>query len=1039
MVLSDISIDRPVFATVISLLLVAFGVMSFIDLPLRQYPDINPPVISVSTNYRGASAAIVESKLTRLIEDQISGIEGIKTMSSSSQDGRSDITIEFNINRDIDAAANDVRQRVSRLLDNLPEEADPPEISKVDTNDRPIMWLRLKSANMSRMELADYGKRFLVDRLSSVDGVARIWTSSKTYAMRVWLNRQQLAARNITVNDVEQALRSENIELPAGRVESIEREFTVRIDRKYKTAGDFARLVIRKSRDGHLTRLGDVAKVVLGAEDTRSEMRGNREFMIGLGIVKQSKGNTLAVARAINKEIKVINKTLPPRASLEVIMDQSVFIESAIHEVYKTFAIAMGLVVLVIYLFLGSARAMFIPAVTVPVSITASFIFLNMAGYSINLLTLLALILSIGLVVDDAILVLENIYRRIDRGEPPLLAAYYGAREVGFAVIATTLVLIAVFVPIIFIEGETGRLFTEFAMAMAAAVGFSSIVALTLAPMLCSRILKKEGGSNRFHAQGMKFLRYLENGYLAILQRLFKRPGLVLLSLVPIIAIAYGLFRDLPGEFMPLEDQGRLFVSVTGPEGTSFNNMKRQMKKVEDDMMSLVDEGKATTVLARVPRFGVASSVNSGFGIIMLKTWDKRDQSAQQIRSELMQKLARHPGIRAFVSMPRGIAGRAGKPVQFVLQGSDYKQLARWRDLMIARARHNPGLVGLDSDYKATKPQLLVDIDMIRAADLGVSVSTIGRTLETMLGSRRVTTYVKQGEEYPVILEGTKSENRTPNDLTNIYVRSDRTGLLIPLSNLVKLRETASSPELKRFNRMRSITISANLKPGYALGQALDFMEQASRDILPASASFDFKGESRTYKQSGNSIYFVFILALVTVFLVLAAQFESFRHPFVILLTVPFAMFGALLGLYLTGQTINIYSQIGLIMLVGLATKNGILIVEFANQLRDQGVEFMDALCESSRKRLRPIVMTSFTTIMGSVALVVGSGAGAETRFVLGTVIISGVSIATIFTLFIVPVAYMVIARSSSSPKAVRNQRRALEKQFRPKALNIEK
>ena len=1030
MILSDISVDRPVFATVISLLLVAFGVMNFLDLPLRQYPDINPPIVSVSTNYRGASAEIVESKITRLVEDRISGIEGIKTISSTSQDGRSTVTVEFKISRDIDAAANDIRQRVSQLLDNLPEEADPPEISKADTDDRPIMWLRLKSGNMSRLELADYAKRFLVDRLSSVDGVARIRSSTRTYAIRIWLNRQQLAARNVTVNDVENALRAENVELPAGRVESIEREFTVRIDRKYRTPKDFSQLVIRQSGDGHLTRLGDVALVELGAEDYRNEMRGNRKFMIGLGIVKQSKGNTLSTARAIKKEVKKIDKTLPQGTSLEVIFDQSVFIEAAITEVYKTFAIAMSLVVLVIYLFLGSARAMFVPAITVPVSIIASFIFLNMAGYSINLLTLLALILSIGLVVDDAILVLENIYRRIDRGEPPLLAAYYGAREVGFAVIATTLVLVAVFIPIIFIEGETGRLFTEFAMAMASAVVFSSIIALTLTPMLCSRILRKEGGENRFHDQGMKLLRILEGAYIRILTRLFKKPGFILLSLIPVIALATVLFRTLPSEFLPLEDQGVFFVSIKGPEGTGYENMKRHMKDVEDDMMSLMDSKEAKSVLSRVPGFGVAASVNSGIGIIGLEVWGKRDRTAQEIRVELTGKLAKHPGIRAFVSMPRGIAGGAGSPVQFVLQGTDYQELARWRDLMIERAKLYPGLVGIDSDYKATKPQILIDVDLIRAADLGVSVATIGRTLETMLGSRRVTTYIRNGEEYPVILEGIKTENQTPSDLTNIYVRSNRTGLLIPLSNLVTLKETASAPNLRRFNRMRSITLTANLKPGFSLGQALDFLEQTAREILPDDAAIDFKDESKNFKEAGNSIYFVFVLALVTVFLVLAAQFESFRHPFVILLTVPFAMVGALLGLYLTGQTINIYSQIGLIMLVGLATKNGILIVEFANQLRDQGVEFTEALLDASRKRLRPIVMTSLTTIMGSIALIVGSGAGAETRFVLGIVIIFGVSIATFFTLFVVPVAYLVIARNSSSPKAVQNLRLAIEKNF---------
>lgn len=1030
MILSDMSVDRPVFATVISLLLVAFGVISFKGLPLRQYPDVNPPVVSVSTVYRGASAQIVETKVTRLIEDQISGIEGIKTMTSSSQDGRSNVSIEFFISRNIEDAANDVRQRVSRVVRQLPEEADPPQISKVDSNDRPIMWLILRSTNMDQLELGDYAKRFLIDRLSNVDGVARIRSSSQTYAMRVWLDRQELAARNLTVNDVERALRAENIELPAGRVESLEREFTVRISRKYQTELDFSRLVVSQSKDGHLTMLGDVAKVELGSEDYRKQMRGNRQFMIGLGVVKQSKGNTLDVAAGIRAEIKKIEGTMPPGTTLALNFDRSVFIDAAVDEVYKTFAIAMGLVVLVIYLFLGSARAMFIPAITVPVSIIASFIFLKIAGFSINLLTLLALILSIGLVVDDAILVLENIYRRIDRGEPPLVAAYNGAREVAFAVIATTLVLVSVFVPIIYIEGQTGRLFTEFALALASAVVFSSIVALTLAPMLCSKILKQEGSSNRFHEMGMTLLRKIETGYVAILKWLFIRWWLVGISLIPVIAGSYFLFKAIPGEFMPLEDQGVYMVAVQGPEGTGFDNMMRHMTKVEDDLMAVVDRGEATSVLARVPGFGAAASVNSGFGIIVLNEWSKRERTAQEIRAELQGKLFRHPNIRAFVIMPRGIRGGGSSPVQFVLQGSNYDELAQWRDIVLARARDYPGLVGLNSNYKETKPQLLVDINQVRAADLGVSVSAIGRTLETMLGSRKVTTYINNGEEYPVILEGLKEENRTPSDMNNIYVRSERSGELVPLSNLVSLRETASAATLNRFNRMRSITISANLTEGYTLGEALEFLENVVKQDLPATATFDLDKESRDYQQSGKSIYFVFALALVTVFLVLAAQFESFRHPLVIILTVPFAMVGAFLGLYLTGQTMNIYSQIGLIMLVGLATKNGILIVEFANQLRDQGVEFMEALMEASRKRLRPIVMTSITTIMGSVALVVGSGAGAETRFVLGVVIISGVLIATIFTLFVVPVAYMVLARNSSSPKAVQRLREAAQKMF---------
>lgn len=1030
MILSDISVDRPVFATVISLLLVAFGVINFINLPLRQYPDINSPVVSISTRYSGASAQIIETKITRVIEDRISGVEGIKTIRSSSRDGRSRITIEFSVSRNIDDAANDIRQRVSRLLNNLPEEADPPEVTKDDNDERSIMWMHLKSTNMDRLELADYAHRYLLDRLSSVDGVARIRFGNSTYAMRLWIDRQKLAARGLTVEDIERALRAENIELPAGRIESLEREFTVRIARKYDTEQDFAKLVINQSDDGHLTLLGDVAKVHLEAENTRKTMRSDGELMVGMGVVKQSKGNALDVARAVKAEVAKIAKNLPPGTTLEVNSDNSIFIEEAINEVYKTFAIAMALVVLVIYLFLGSVRAMFIPAITVPVSIVASFIFLSLAGFTVNLLTLLALVLSIGLVVDDAILVLENIYRRVEKGEPPLLAAYYGAREVGFAVIATTLVLVAVFVPIIFIEGQTGRLFTEFSLSMAAAVVFSSLIALTLTPMLCSKMLRKGGASGNFHNASFGFFRKVENGYMRVLNWFFARAWLVGVLLMVVSISAFSLFRLLPAELMPLEDRGSFFVSAKGPEGTSFENMIGHMKSVEDTLLELRKSGEANNIMLVVPGFGSSATVNAGSGMVQLKRWSERKRSAQEIRKELQRALNGHPNLRIFIAMPRGMGGGGGgQPVQFVLQGNDYKKLARWRDIVLARARDYPGLIGASSNYEETKPQILVDIDRVRAADLGVSVATVGRTLETMLGSRKVTTFIDDGEEYPVILEGIKEASRTPNDMTNIYVRSGRTGDLIPLSSLVTLRETASPSRLNRFNRLRAITISANLAPGYELGTALEFLENVVREDLPAEAAFDYNGESRTFQEAGKSVYLVFGLALITVFLVLAAQFESFRHPLIIILTVPFAIVGAFIGLYLTDQTLNIYSQIGLIMLMGLATKNGILIVEFTNQLRDQGVEFMEALREASRKRLRPIIMTSITTVMGAMALILGTGAGSETRFVIGIVIISGVSVATFFTLFVVPVAYMVIGRNSSSPQTVKRQREAIEKQ----------
>ncbi len=1032
MILSDISVDRPVFATVISLILVVFGAMAFSQLPLREYPDVNPPIVSVETKYTGAAAAIVETKITQVLEDRISGIEGIKTIDSKSRDGLSSITIEFTLSRDIDAAANDVRERLSRVLGNLPDEADAPEIFKVDSNTSVILWLNLASDTLNPMALADFARRNLVDRLSVIDGVARVRVgTSRDYAMRIWLDRTALAARNLTVNDVENVLRRENVELPAGRVESITREFTVRVSRSYNSADDFAAMVISESPDGHLTRLGDVAQVEIGAGDYRSEMRGNGELMLGLGIVKQSRANTLAVTRAVKKEVTEINKTLPDGIVLHNSYDTSIFIDQAIDEVYKTLFIAGLLVVIVIYLFLGNARAMLIPAVTVPVSIISAFIFLYIADFSINLLTLLAMVLSIGLVVDDAILVLENIYRRIESGEPPLVAAHHGARQVGFAVIATTIVLISVFVPIIFIEGNTGRLFTEFAMAMAAAVAFSSLVALTLAPMLCSKLLRKRDRNGRFGQIVDRLFQRFEGQYEASLHRITRHPLLLSGLLLAILVGSWFLFTLLPAEFAPKEDRGSFAVIVSAPEGTGYDAMQDNMRDIEQDLLPLVERQDANRILVRVPgSFGSTDLVNSGISFVLLDHWDNRDKSAWDIMGELSGKFAKHPEVRAFPVMRQGLSRGYGKPVQFVLQGNDYEQLAKWRDHLIRKASENPNLIALDSDYKETKPQLVVDINRNRAADLGVSLQNIGRTLETLLGSRKVTTYIDRGEEYDVILEARKGSHQTPGDLSNIYVRSERSGELIPLSNLVTTREVATAATLNRYNRMRAITIDALVVGNYTVGDALAYLEDIVANEMPNEVSYDYKGESLDFKESGQSVAFVFVLALIVVYLVLAAQFESFRHPLIIMLTVPLAIAGAFIGLYLTGQTLNIYSQIALIMLIGLAAKNGILIVEFANQLRDKGVEFSEAIHHAAALRLRPIIMTAITTIMGAMALIFSSGAGAETRYVIGVVVISGVLAATFLTLYIVPTAYLLIARGTGSPQATQQTRERQEKEL---------
>ena len=1019
MLITDVAVKRPVFATVISLLLVAFGLISFDRLPLREYPDVDPPIVSIETTYPGASAAVVETKITQLIEDRVSGIEGIRTITSQSRDGQSSTTIEFTLDRDIDAAANDVRERLSRVIDNIPDEADPPEIFKVDSNTGVIMWLNLSSPVLNRLELTDYAERYLVDRLSVLPGVARVRVGGQQrYAMRIWLNREQLAAHQLTVADVEAALREQNVELPAGRLESVDREFTVRTERVYNNVDDFRGLVLARGADGHQVRLADVARVERAAEDLRNELRGNGVNMVGLGITRQSTANTLEVAQAVKAEAERIRAELPEAITLSQSYDTSVFIQEAIDEVYKTLGIATALVVLVIYLFLGNLRAMFVPAVTVPVSLIAASIVLYALGFSINLLTLLALVLAIGLVVDDAIIMLENIHRRIEQGEPPLLAAYRGARQVGFAIVATTLVLISVFVPIAFLEGSTGRLFTEFALAIAGAVAFSSIVALTLSPVMCSKLLKP-------HAAPAGFYGWLERGfdrlaavYRGSLEAVLDRPLWVGLTLVLILASVLGLLRLVPTEFTPKEDRGAFFVLVTAPEGTSYEKTVSYMREIEARMMPMLESGEATRVLARVPgSFGSAEVVNTARGIVVLAPFGER-RNGYEIMAELSGRFADVPGVRAIPVMRRGIGGGGeSQAVQFVIGGPSYDVLAGWRDIILDAAAQNPGLTALDADYKETRPQVLVTIDKTRAADLGISLEQIGRTLETMLGSRRVTTYIERGEEYDVIVEGEEAQHRTVEDMSNIYVRSERSGELIPLANLVTTAETAASSTLNRYNRIRAVTITANLVGDYTLGEAVTFLEDLVREELPPEAQVDYKGDALELKESGGSVLFIFALALLVAYLVLAAQFESFVHPFVIMLSVPLAVAGGLFGLYVTGQSLNIYSQIGLIMLIGLAAKNGILIVEFANQLRDEGRAFREALVEASALRLRPILMTAITTVMGAVPLILASGAGAESRVVIGVVVFAGVLFSTLFTLYVIPAAYLLLARNTGSPE----------------------
>ncbi len=1026
MLLSDVSIKRPVFASVIGLLLIAVGLVSFTRLALREYPDIDPPIVSIRTSYPGASANVVETRITEVIEDRIAGIEGIRFINSTSQDGQSNVTIEFDVSRNMDAAANDVRDRVGGILRMLPLEADPPDVQKADASEETVLWMRLASDTRTPLELTDYAERYLVDRFSSIDGVARVQIGGqRTPAMRVWLDRKAIAARNLTVGDIERAVRTENIESPAGTLTSQDLIFTNRIERPFRTPAEFAQLVVAKGQDGVAVRLGDVARVEFGAEEDRSIFRADGRDTIGIGIIKQSVANVVEVAKVAKERAAEIAQTLPEDMSLSVNYDGSVFVNAAINEVFVTHAIAVLLVVGVIYVFLGTFRATLIPAVTVPISLIAAFSALYALGLSINMLTLLALVMAIGLVVDDSIVVLENIHRRIEEeGETPLVAAYRGTRQVGFAVVATTMVLVAVFVPITFMQGQMGRLFSEFAIAIAAAIAFSMLVALTISPMMASKLLKpheehQEGKSKGFAYYVDTTFAKMRRGYGAIYDATVKRPIAIAVAFFAVLGGSIALFNVIPGEYTPQEDRGSFQVMINGPEGASFEYMVPFIEQIEARLLPMIDNGEIEGISVRAPGgFGPGGAFNSGSIQVVLTDWGHR-RNGFEIINDINRQLADIPGVRAFANMQSAFRG-SGKPIQFVIKGPSYETLVEWRNTFVdALNKENPGISQIDWDFKETQQQFRVNVDYSRASDLGVTVQEIGSTLQTMLGSKRVGTFVLNGEERNLVFEGERGEQATPSDLQNIYVRSSRTQQLIPLSNLLSVEQIADSRRLNRYNRVRAITIDATLDPGVSLGVALDKMEEIARRVLPEEAAFDYKGQSLDYKRAGSSILFVFGFGVLVVFLVLAAQFESWIHPFVIMLCVPATIGGGLLGIWLTGNTLNIYTQIGLIMLVGLAAKNGILIVEFANQLRDKGKEFNAALREASLTRFRPILMTSLTAVAGAIPLIFSHGAGAETRSAIGVVILFGVLTAMVVTLVLVPAAYALLARHTGSPRDV--------------------
>ncbi|MBS0229201.1 MAG: efflux RND transporter permease subunit [Proteobacteria bacterium] len=1033
MQLSDLSIKRPVLATVMSLLLVVLGTMSFLRLTLRELPAIDPPIVSVQVDYPGASAGVVETRVTKPLEDALAGIEGINTIDSNSQNGSSRISIEFYASRDIEAAANDVRNAVSRVADRMPEEAHAPEISKVEADSDAIIWFNLRSTSMDQMQMSDYAQRYLVDRFSSLQGVARVFLGgSQRYAMRVWLDGNRLAAHGLTAADVERALRAENVELGAGRIESTDRDYILRVARDYTTPEAFAQMPLGKGSDGYVVRLGDVARVALESAERRAYYRSNGEPAMGIGIVKTSTANSLEVAEEAKAEADRIRPSLPQGTDIYVAFDSTTFISAAVSRVYETLLEAIALVLLVIWLFLGSVRAALIPAVTVPVCVIASFIALYAFGFSINLLTLLALVLCIGLVVDDAIVVVENIQRRVDLGEPSLVAARRGTKQVAFAVLATTAVLIAVFLPVGFLQGNTGRLFRELSVALAAAVAISAFVALTLTPMLASKLLRPHTGPHAVHENRVSEwlnarFQSMAGRYRRLLDRHVHRIGLFgTLMLVALVALV-ALFKLLPSELAPAEDRGNFMLMMEGPEGAGFDYTVAQMKQVEAILAT--ETGPDKPILRANPRvpgsFGASEEMHTGRAMIFLQPWDKRSKSTAELASELERKFSGLTGVRVRSMVGGGLVRTRGQPFQLVLGGPDYKELAQWRDIMLAKMAENPGLVGADSDYKETRPQMRVVIDRQRAADLGVSASDIGLALQTMMGGIRATTFVDNGEEYDVMLQSDRAGRDSVAALESLQVHG-RDGTLVPLSNLVSLHEIAEPGTLNRFNRLRSITLSARLAEGYPLGEAVAWAQQAVRANLPDYAQVSWKGESRELQQSGGEVLVTFALALLIVYLALAAQFESFLHPLVIMLTVPLGVLGALIGLWLTHGTLNLFSQIGIVMLVGLAAKNGILIVEFANQLRDAGRSIHDAIVEASAIRLRPILMTSIATVMGALPLVIFGGPGAASRATIGVVVVFGVSFSTLLSLFVVPAFYALLAKYTHSPEALAH---ALEQQ----------
>ncbi|MDH3621244.1 MAG: efflux RND transporter permease subunit [Gammaproteobacteria bacterium] len=1013
MQLSDLSIRRPVLATVMSLIIVLVGIICYDRLAVRLVPNVDEPIVTVATTYPGANAQVIESQITKPIEDALSGIEGIDYISSISRAELSQVTVRFKLDRNPDAAASDVRDRVAQSRRALPEEANDPIVQKQEADAQPIMYLAFSSDRHDLIEIADVAIRLVKDRIQTIPGVAEAQVYGNRYAMRIWLQPDRLAGYELTPIDIEAALRAQNIEVPAGRIESYEREFTVLAETDLREPWQFEEIVVKET-DNFLVRLGDVARVELGADNSRFRAQFNKRNAVPLGIVKQAVANPLDISRALQELLPRISESLPEGMRVEIANDSTVFIESSIREVYVTVAEAALLVILVIFLFLRNWRAVLVPLVTIPVSLVGAFALMYLFGFTINTLSLLAMVLAIGLVVDDAIVMLENIYRHIEEGMAPLQAAFQGSREIAFAIVAMTVTLAAVYLPFAFSTGRSGKLFVEFALTLAGAVLVSGFVALTLSPMMCSRLLHHEEKHGKLFELGERMLRALDRGYHSTLGKLLDRSWLAVAAGVLVVVSMVSLFLALPDELAPAEDRGTVMGIASAPEGSTIDYTDRYLKQMIDVWANLPEAERY---------FGITgfNGVTSGITFVSMQRWEDRERSTQQIRNAVFPKFSNIAGIRAFPITPPPLGRRDfGQPVQFIVQSTlSWSELDDVVQRLIVKMRENPNLTNPDSDLKLNKPELKIDMNRELIGTVGASVQGVGHTLETMLGGRNVTRFKIGSEQYDVIVQVEDDARRTPGDLSNIFVRGSNDSM-IQLQNLATVTETVAAKELNHFNKLRAATVSAGLGPGYSMGEAIEWLEGALEEVAP-EALYDLGGQSREFRESASSAFMLMALALMFIYLVLSAQFESFIDPLIILVAVPLAMFGAFLclvainagndmGWWQVVTSWNIYTQIGAVTLVGLISKHGILIVEFSNQLRESGMAKRDAVLQAASQRLRPILMTTGAMVLGAVPLALASGAGAEARHQIGWVIVGGMSFGTLFTLFIVPVVYLLLA-----------------------------